>query len=317
MADRPKPPPRLPSLASARKLVQEAWLNPTEQGLQDTRRSLVRRMWQTRRIQRWKPGKGQHALSPHHLHQAATVRSGLRALYHLVCQRQAQRDWEISDAERRSRHRNRNNPAQYDRESVQRHRGTTALLTLNLPAHPSDHAYQPAIDSAPIIIHQGTGPTEETRILTPRYRNRRMQSLHRFAVHHLARQLFLAHYRGWQGLNLTPSYGTPSEEPRPASKGAVPFSGTLFIEGVVIRADTFITSTEYQRALNRLSPAHQSEIQSYYRRSPAKGDVAPEIENWTYQNTVQAFDALLHALYDQGSVSANASACVSSKNHAE
>lgn len=280
-----KAPPRPPSLDSARRLYLAAWVNPTEDGLQQARRSLVRRMWQARR-----------ACAPTH-------RQALHDLYTRICAMQVRQEWNITPAERASRNRNLNDPHQYEREQRQR-LGEPAFLHTSQPDREA-HAYAPTampVESGPVIVHQGVGQVDTPPLLTAKYRNRRAQSLHRFAVHHLARVLYLAHYRGWGGLNLTPSYSPPSGNPRPASGGAVRFSGTLWIEGVVIQVDTLITTAEYQQALSRLTVGQQSEIQSYYRRSPAKNDLAPEIENWSYQNTVQAFDALLHALYDQGSL---------------
>lgn len=105
-------PPRLPNLDTAEKLVTQQWLDPTEQGLRDARRSLVRRMWQARRA---------HA----RLHRAR-----LQTLYAWVLRMQAAREWEIDARERDRRQRTHGQPAQYLREQAQL-RGLSALIAIS------------------------------------------------------------------------------------------------------------------------------------------------------------------------------------------
>ena len=104
--------PRLPNLDSAEKLVTAQWLNPTEQGLQAARRSLVRRMWQARR-----------AHAPH-------LRERLRTLYTWVLRMQAAREWEVDARERDRRQRTQGDPAQYSREQIQQ-QGSSALVAIS------------------------------------------------------------------------------------------------------------------------------------------------------------------------------------------
>ncbi|WP_412027902.1 hypothetical protein [Deinococcus yunweiensis] len=148
----------------------------------------------------------------------------------------------------------------------------------------------------------GAGTVDEPEALKPRYASRRAKALTRHAVHELARVLYRAHSSGWGSLNLTSTYGRPSGSPRPLSTGGLRFSATAMLDGVVIGIDTLITTSSYQRALDRLTPVEQSEIRSYYRRNSASGDTCPDLEDSTYLRSYHAFDRLLHALYDQGSL---------------
>ncbi|MVN88273.1 hypothetical protein GO986_16125 [Deinococcus sp. HMF7620] len=107
--------PRLPSLEAAEKRVRAQWLSPTEEGLREVRRSLVRAMWRARRA------------------GARTLRRQLRALYRQILMAQQAQDWQISPQERATRARNVQDPAQYAREQVQGLPGQSALLTISSP----------------------------------------------------------------------------------------------------------------------------------------------------------------------------------------
>ncbi|MVN88492.1 hypothetical protein GO986_17255 [Deinococcus sp. HMF7620] len=107
--------PLLPSLDAAEKRVRAQWLDPTEAGLQDARRSQVRAMWRARRA------------------GAPTLRRQLRALYRQILTAQQAQDWTISPQERAARARNVQDPTQYEREQVQALPGQSALLTISRP----------------------------------------------------------------------------------------------------------------------------------------------------------------------------------------
>ncbi|MBZ9752987.1 hypothetical protein K7W42_19295 [Deinococcus sp. HMF7604] len=107
--------PRLPSLEAAEKRVRAQWLDPTEVGLRDTRRSLVRAMWRARRA------------------GAQTLRRQLRALYHQILTAQRAQDWLIGPEARATRARNVQDPAQYAREQVQALPGQSAQLAISSP----------------------------------------------------------------------------------------------------------------------------------------------------------------------------------------
>lgn len=147
-----KAPPRPPSLDSARRLYLAAWVNPTEDGLQQARRSLVRRMWQARRA------------------GAPTHRQALHDLYTRICTMQVRQEWNITPAERASRNRNLNDPHQYEREQRQR-LGEPAFLHTSQPDREA-HAYAPA--AAPI-------PRAHTRIVHAKFSGRERREAERRA----------------------------------------------------------------------------------------------------------------------------------------
>lgn len=277
---KPRAEPRPPRLDTAQALVRRLWLSPTEAGLLDARRSLVRRMWQARRC------------------GLPELRAELRRLYLQVCERQRARDWEIGVAERGARYRARLEPHQVMREQVQRQGGGRAV-GLNLP----QEGWTPGAAPPRRVFHRPPPGVAAPAPDLPLPRGRRaLKVMRQMAVSELARVLYLAHSRGWKSMTLTESHGRPSESLRVLSSGHVEYAGRVPFGTVVMPVQTLITSTAYRRALERLSAEHQSEIRSYYRRSPAAGDVCPEVERWEYQATAEAFGALLDALFDQGSL---------------
>lgn len=284
---RPSKPVKPPRLDTARDRLAAAWANPTEEGLRSTRRALVRAMWRARRAQA--PGR----------------RAELRNLYLEVCRMQQAQEWAITDAERASRQRNRGNPGQYRREQAQR-QGSSALLALSAPQE--RYQSRPASPSTREIISapapgMDSGPVVPEPLPTPApYRVQRISGLRTAAVHHLARVLYQVHLRGWPSLSLHTSHSVPTGQTRLSTSGGVRYAVTLPVDGIVVSVDALLTSSAYQRALARLSLAQQAEIRSYYRRSSAKGDICPELENWGYRATTEAFSALLDALFDQGSL---------------
>lgn len=288
---KPKSPPRPPRVDTAEKLVIALWLNPTEEGLREARRSLVRRLWRNRKLK-----------DP----EAPKRAERLRALYAQVIRMQQDREWEITPAERASRQRNRGNPSQYARELLQR-QGTSALLSTSGAQDPFtvDEAQQQqhrATTSPPATLHR-PDPTQQSAptladILRPTHRRKRAENLRTTAVHHLARVLYAAQTRGWTSLNLTTTYGRPSSPPTPSSTGGVRYSAYCPFDGVVVSIDTIITSTAYAAAFARLPVLQQMDIQDYYQRRPAHHDTAPSLEEWTYRGTAQAFDALLDILFN-------------------
>lgn len=171
MTTRPKSPPRPPSLNAARKLALDTWLNPTEDGLREARRALVRRMWQARRAGR------------------PDLRAKLRVLYDRVCDAQRTQDWQADHHERASRDRNRNNPGQYAREQAQRQGGVSALLTLHRPGPlytpPSPPARKPLGRTRTRFIHDHfTGKSRRDRERHARnYAESYYQALRNWATH--------------------------------------------------------------------------------------------------------------------------------------
>ena len=133
------------------------------------------------------------------------------------------------------------------------------------------------------------------------YRKRRANNLHRSAVYHLARVLYVAEVHGWQSLSLAPSSTScPQEQPRPSRSGFVRFACFMPIGEVIADVDVMLTSREYDAALQTLPPAQVSEVHSYYTRKPSKGDVCPALEDSHYRATYLAFAALLDTLIAQG-----------------
>lgn len=130
------------------------------------------------------------------------------------------------------------------------------------------------------------------------HRTRRAQSLYRAAVYELARVLYLAEVYGWQSLSLNPpSYSRPSTEPpQPRRSGYVQFQALMPAGNIVTEVSEMITSREYGAALNALTPAQRGEIEQYYLRSPAKGDICPALEDSHYRAAYKAFEALLESL---------------------
>lgn len=95
-------PARLPSRDEAERLAHAQWVDPTEAGLRRTRRRLVRSMWHAR------------------AEQKHDLRAAYRRAYLWICEMQAQQEWDIPEAVRATRQRNRKQPeAQYRRELFQ------------------------------------------------------------------------------------------------------------------------------------------------------------------------------------------------------
>lgn len=135
---------RPPNLDTAEKLVAAQWHNPTEEGLREARRSLVRRLWRNRKLK-----------DP----EAPKRAERLRALYDRVMRMHLAREWEISDAERLSRQRNRGNPSQLGREAQQRTDPTRsarrAEVEAELAQRNTERFSSNALATALWALHQG------------------------------------------------------------------------------------------------------------------------------------------------------------------
>lgn len=138
--------------------------------------------------------------------------------------------------------------------------------------------------------------TLEAKPVTRPHHHHRLATLHRAAVTHLARVLYLVHLTGWRSLSLTPGTSSGSRLSSTAGSatpgGYVRYRASLPVDGVVREINTMITEGEYRRALAQLSEAQRADVRGYYQRRVDRWDVCPALEGAAFG----AFEALLAQL---------------------